>query len=517
MRQHVAKLAPAFFVGGCSLLYNPNNIDKPPADATDAPSIDAEMTADADIDAPPLADADPGMLMVLDVMPKTIYEGQGQFNSRPAIVVIRGHHFVSEGLTVDVSPNTGLTVSEPTVSMNGDYIALTIAVDVDEATDTGTSSLTITVNENGAPSGGVSLPDALSVQYLPQLTTSGAIDTGTLAALYSDVNAGDVTFAGTSRAVVRSVSRIKLGNITANGGAGGTGSAGAAGPGGCAGGGTGATGGCTQNDGGGGGAANTSGGAGGGFGAPGGGGNGGDGGSAGIEHGNPQIVSYGGAAGKTNQSAGGGGGSANILANAGGGGGGGGTVELTAGGDIMVGTISANGGKGGDASALLSAGGGGGGGSGGAVVVRSAVGAVTVAGISAMGGAAGAKAGSGGGGGTGGPGRVRVDVPAGGLPSATPEAHRGPAFVNVPTIVTAKGLAVSMTGSNGDIVDAYVIPDDGAVHTGEPMDVPFTNGTLMFTGILLPGYNQLCVTLEPGTRQHADKLADTCVDVAYLP
>lgn len=517
MRQHVAKLAPALLVGGCSLLYNPNNIGKAPIDATDAPSIDAPMTADADIDAPPLADANPGMLMLLDVMPKVIYEGQGQFNSRPAIVVLRGHHFVGEGLTVDITPSTGLTVSAPTVSMNGDYIALTIAVDVDAATDTGTMPLTITVNENGAPAGGVTLADALSVQYLPQLTTGGTVDTNTLAELYADVNIGDVTFTGTKAAIVRSVSRIKIGNIVANGGAGATGSAGAAGPGGCAGGGSGATGGCTPNDGGGGGAAATSGGAGGGFAAPGGGGNGGDGGTAGVEHGNAQLVSYTGAAGQANQSAGGGGGSANLLANAGGGGGGGGTVELTAGGDIMVGAISANGGNGGNANALLTAGGGGGGGSGGVVVVRSAAGAVAVAGISAMGGAAGAKAGSGGGGGTGGPGRVRVDVASGGLPSANPEAHRGPAFVNVPTIVTSKGLAFSMSGNDGDVVDAFVIPDDGTVHTGEPMDLSFSNGSLMFSGVLLPGYNKFCVTLEPGTRQHADKLADTCVDVAYLP
>jgi hypothetical protein len=112
---------------------------------------------------------------------------------------------------------------------------------------------------------------------------------------------------------------------------------------------------------------------------------------------------------------------------------------------------------------------------------------------------------------------VRVDVASGSLPSSTPELHRGPAFVGVPQIVTMKTLSFQMSGSNGDIVDAYVIPDDNMVHTGEPMDVMFNNGSLMLQGVLLPGYNKFCVTLEPGMRQHADKLADTCVEVAYLP
>lgn len=232
-------------------------------------------------------------------------------------------------------------------------------------------------------------------------------------------------------------------------------------------------------------------------------------------HGEAQVVSF-----AANQGAGGGGGGKGSLSNSGGGGGGGGTVELTAGGDLEVGTIAANGGDGGKGSSLINLGasGGGGGGSGGLVVLRSEAGTVTAGAITATAGvgglAGGANAGAGG---TGGPGRVRVDVAAGSLPSSNPEPHRGPAFVNVPTIVTSKGLAVSMTGSNGDVVDAYVIPDDGMVHTGEPMDLSFASGSLMFTGVLLPGYNKFCVTLEPGTRQHADKLADTCVDVAYLP
>ena len=77
--RHLAKLAPALLVGGCSLIYNPSNINKPPADATDA-----QMTADAAIDAPMLADANPADLVIQQISPATIYEGQGTGGSRPA-------------------------------------------------------------------------------------------------------------------------------------------------------------------------------------------------------------------------------------------------------------------------------------------------------------------------------------------------------------------------------------------------------------------------------------------------
>ncbi|NVB77628.1 MAG: hypothetical protein HOV81_04470, partial [Kofleriaceae bacterium] len=76
MRQHVAKLTPALFlVGGCSLIYNPSNIDKPPVDA---------RGPDVGIDAAPIYDANPGLLAVEDVAPKTLFEGQGEGGSRTA-------------------------------------------------------------------------------------------------------------------------------------------------------------------------------------------------------------------------------------------------------------------------------------------------------------------------------------------------------------------------------------------------------------------------------------------------
>src|SRR5512142_263991 len=124
MRQHLAKLTPVL-LGGCSLIYNPNNIEKPPADASDANTIDVMQMIDARIDAPALADANPAALTVLDASPSVIFEGQGVDNSAQVMLVISGHHFIP-GATVQVSPATDLTVGAPTVSTNGDFIAVPI-------------------------------------------------------------------------------------------------------------------------------------------------------------------------------------------------------------------------------------------------------------------------------------------------------------------------------------------------------------------------------------------------------
>src|SRR6476646_8399601 len=118
MRQHLAKLTPVL-LGGCSLIYNPNNIEKPPADASDANMIDTTQMIDARIDAPALADANPAALTVLDASPG----------------VISGHHFIP-GATVQISPATDLTVGAPTVSANGDFIAVPITATISASTNT---------------------------------------------------------------------------------------------------------------------------------------------------------------------------------------------------------------------------------------------------------------------------------------------------------------------------------------------------------------------------------------------
>jgi hypothetical protein len=503
MRQLLASLVPtALLAGGCSLIYNPSNIDKPPADGS----------VDARIDAPPVFDANPSMLALEDVTPNIIYEGQGQGGSRPALLVIRGHHIVPDGLVVTIAPDTGLTLGAPMASMNGDFIALPITVAIDEAANTGSVPLTISVSQDGGP-GVVMLDNKLSVTYLPQLTASGTINTSTLAPLYSHVNAGNVTFTGTMAATVKSVSSITFGNIAVAGGAGGANSAGGAGPGGCGGAGPADNGGCSGSEGGGTGASTGSGGGGGGgFATKG--SDGAGGAKGGDAHGNAQLVNYELAPPLTsNRSGGGGGGRSSLLANAGGGGGGGGTVELSAGGDIVVGTIDAKGGAGGNASGAVTAAGGGGGGSGGVVVLRSIAGTISATAVQVDGGTAGAAVAGGGAGGAGAPGRTRADVPTGSPPAGM---RRGPAFAaSTPAIVTTDNPMIVMTGTTDDVVDGYLIDMDGVERFGEPMNQVFSNGMLMMTPTLLPGFNTLCFTLRPGTR--GKSLADTCIEMAYLP
>src|SRR5262249_54050143 len=81
MRWLTAMLAPA--LAGCSLIYNPNNL---PNQVIDAPV--------------PVADANDSMLMLLDVQPAVINEGQGDGGSAPALFVIHGHNFVNNNLKV---------------------------------------------------------------------------------------------------------------------------------------------------------------------------------------------------------------------------------------------------------------------------------------------------------------------------------------------------------------------------------------------------------------------------------
>ena len=117
----------------------------------------------------------------------------------------------------------------------------------------------------------------------------------------------------------------------------------------------------------------------------------------------------------------------------------------------------------------------------------------------------------------GGPGRVRIDYAGNAtLPTASPAARRGVSFgATTPTIVTTDNPMLTFSGTTDDIIDAYVIDADDVPHFGEPMNLKFVNGALTMTPTLLPGYNKLCVTLRPGTR--GDNLADSCLELAYLP
>jgi hypothetical protein len=529
MRHHLAKLTPVV-LGGCSLLYNPNNIAKPPVDASDAQMVDAELMADAAIDAPPIIDVDPTMLAVTDAWPGVIYEGQGVDNSAQAMLVIKGQHFAADAM-VTVTPMTDLTLGTPTVSAHHDYIAVPITFAI-SATDTGLVPLTITVNETGATA--KDLPNKVSVQYLKKLTNPTL--TLPLETRYSQVAlTGTPTFAGdlTQPVIIHSVSSItcasngtamfnaKGATATDTGGA-------AAGPGGCSGGDEGAAGGCPSPAvGGGGSTSGGNGGGGGGFGTA---GQSGGGNNGGVAHGSPLVISYAGVTADgsdRNQASGGGGGTADgliLVSGGGGGGGGGGTVEMTAGGDIKCGSIDVTGGKGADGASTLTGGrGGGGGGAGGLVVLRTDRGSITGAAMTVNGGLGGTKAGTGSNGGAGGVGRMRVDTAGTTVPSATPaqSLHRGLSFASsTMPIYTTPSPTVTLLGTPGDVFDMYVVDGAGAPHEGEPKSQTVDGtGMISLQVTLLAGYNRLCATLRPGTRNLTDRysLADTCIELTYLP
>ena len=69
MRQHLAKLAPAVLVGGCSLIYNPNDIDRARIDAP------IDMPQEEVVDMEMRADAMPRDLMITEAFPAAILEG----------------------------------------------------------------------------------------------------------------------------------------------------------------------------------------------------------------------------------------------------------------------------------------------------------------------------------------------------------------------------------------------------------------------------------------------------------
>jgi hypothetical protein len=514
---YLARLAPVVLLGGCSLIYDPSSI-KALADAPPMP--DAFQSADARVDTPIPRDADPTMLAIDSVTPGSINEGAGDGNSRAALIVIHGKN-MDQAATVQVTGATNVSVVSHQVSPDGNWMAVLLkaTVDTTSQTDTGTQALTIAVSEPGAPAPAM-LAGALVLNNLPQFPTGTTIDASTLAPLYSQVMASNVTLTGDSSHPVRleAVSSIAMGTVTVKGADASSNTAGTGGPGGCNGGAVGGTGGCSGFIGGGGGGAGNAGGGGGGNATDAGAGNGTGGGSAGGKHGNDQLVNLvvSNDPSKTNQASGGGGGGGGSLLTAGGaGGGGGGTIQLIAGGDITVTKVVATGGKGGNAGSIAGGAGGGGGGAGGIVIVRSAHGTMSVN-ADASSGAAGAGAGGGGGGGAGGLGRIRIDAPGGTFPTTTPAAHRGPMFATATMqIVTDVNPTITLLGQPMDVIDGYDLDAMSMAHEGEPKNQMFASGTLQLMPAMLDGYNKLCFTLQPGTR--GGDLADTCIEIAYLP
>jgi hypothetical protein len=498
----VAFVAP--LLAGCSLIYNPSNLPDPRA-------IDAAVV-----------DANPCALVIDDVAPKTIDEGQGAGGSAPAVLVLHGNNIVNANLKVELKAKAATTVhlspvTDAVASADHTYAAFTVTAAVDDQLGAVGVPLDIVVTQDAPADGGcmssatATLSGKLSLQGLPELTGKTSINASALEGKYSKVDLATVSFTGSQPAVVHAVSSIDItaahadASMTAAGPGGNTGTTGmgacpTAGGGGDIGKDANLSTVIANGGGGGGGGGSTAGMAG----ATGSNGRGGTGGAAGVKNGSDLMhVLDGNAA-----CAGGGGGLGGtlVLTNPGGaGGGGGGTLVLYAGGDITVPSITAIGGQG---VMPAAGGGGGGGGAGGNVLVRSDGGTLTVSGaIDVHGGAGGDP-----GGGAGAPGRVRWDAPVGSAPSGT--SHRGPSFAPLATrILTTASFSLMVKGTSGDGFTSRVL--DAGGQSRDLGHASFNNSLAVVAPTLQPGFNRVCVTLDGGAQEHPE--ADTCIDVAFLP
>jgi hypothetical protein len=504
MGDHLARLVLlAISLGGCSLLYDPDRL---------APAADARIP-------PVLTRSD---LMLADVAPAVVYEGQGDGGSRAAIVVVRGKNIASDA-TIEITPAMGqATIMRGTPTIASDFSAIavpvTIPVQMTLATDVPLNIRVVQPLDGGATTEST-LVQKLTLRGLPELTSTdlpgGTGNTDQLKDLYSTITlSAPITWSGAKRVQLRAVSSITVDNITASGGSAMTTTPGVGGPGGCAGGPASSAGPC--QGGGGPGATSTTmagGGGGAGFYRAGTMGSGTGAGSAGQRVGDPLIATYEGFSSFTaNKASGGGGGGGTVLGAGGAGGGGGGTVELTAEGDVRAKAIVARGGNGGNKA--LAGGGGGGGGAGGVVMLR-AGGALEVTSIDVTGGNGGTMDIAGG---AGSPGRVRWDVSGGSLQtSVTPqevEPHRGPAFLPLAgPVVTEPRATFTLVGTTNDTFQIYVVDHDGIQHLGATGT--FSNGMSTFEAALQRGYNRVCITVQGGQRGTSE--ADKCTEVAFLP
>ena len=509
-------------VGACSLLFNPDDL---PLLEAGANPIDA--TPDAEI----ILDADPDALALDGLEPSVLVEGRGVGGSYATILVIHGRQLVKNITTVTISahgettPIAGITVDNGRldVSANGRDLAVpvTIAIDVVRGVTTARARLDVTVSQMGA-SGLVKATlstkqptdsPVLELEYLDELTNASPIFvTGQIppgiyrfskveitGGLRPMTNAGPIRIEAVSSISITGVTDFKavLGSSGAGGNAGGSGgvgvAAGAANPGGV---GAGVGGGKSS-------------GGGGGFGSVGAGG-----GAGGLMSGNAVLTNL-----ALNRSSGGGGGVGGVgtaAPNGGNGGAGGGVIELSAGGDLAIGDLTA---IGGDGTAGATNGGGGGGGSGGTILLRAGHGFTTTS-VLATGGLAGGS-------GTvtsymGGDGRVRIDVPTAELTiNSTPASYRGPMLVvDSSLIVRTPTPTFGVVGAKNQFFNYYFTNGQGA-QAGSRRLIG-SNGAAMF---MLPedannkplarGINHFCLLVD-GASSASPPEAMNCFDVVYL-
>lgn len=481
--------AGAVALTGCSLLYNPNNLPSPEVDA--------------------FVPVDPTALSLDGVGPIHLYEGQGTGGSRPAILAITGSNIAADAV-VSLVPAGGQTAA-PAPMLELDHasarraasvVAVPVTVPIDPSRSEGDLQLTVQITQM-TPEGPLTRTLEgvhVIVHSLPELDApiTGAPPPSAGFYAYSRVNVPDgLTFAARAAAppvIIRAVSSIALGDVHVDA-AGQT-----PGPGGAAGGaklksGSGPGGGMpgTLLDGG-----LVSGGSGGGFGQAG--GKGDLGNAGGAATGDELLTRL-----ATNTSSGGGGGGVNP------GGGGGGVIELTAGGTLTIGTLTANGGIGGDGGVLAGAAGGG---SGGAILLRSG-GPAKVAMIQASGGLGGTTTANGG---AGGGGRLRYDVPS--FLDATPAmpvaSRRGVAFLpDIPLITNDSRLEMPVISDVAPDVDFHVYVFDAKDVNTHMTVLTFPTPSVPVRPTLTVGYNRVCVTPPKGDPRVAE--STNCIELAYVP
>ncbi|HEX7835815.1 MAG TPA: hypothetical protein VF469_00050 [Kofleriaceae bacterium] len=484
-------------LAGCSLIYNPNNLPDPRI--IDAAIVDSNACA----------------LQIDSIAPLFINEGQGDGNSLPALLVLHGNNFVNANLKVELKAPDGVTVllepiADAVASADTTYLAFTVTAHVDVKLATSVPlDVIVTQDCMGGQRVSKTLSGLLTLNGLPELTSKTTI--ATLENKYSRVDLANVTFNGSTAAVVRAVSSIAMkavsadANLTAPGPGGNMGSktVGAcptAGGGGGLGGDANLSSVSAEGGGGGGGGGSTPGAAG----ATGSAGRGGAGGASGIRSGSDLMPAL-----EANAACAGGGGGLGgtlILTNPGGaGGGGGGTLALIAGGDISATSISAKGGQG--SGPAGSGGSGGGGGAGGNVLASTENGTLAIASINVPGGTGGSPNG-----GAGGIGHARWDAPDVNTPNGA--TRRGPSFARIPThVFTTSSPAFTVVGTSGDSFSVRVVDQSGSAQ--DSGHVSINGGRAVITPKLAPGFDQVCITLDGGAQEHPE--SDRCISVAYLP
>ena len=480
----------ALVCSGCSLLYNPSNI---------SPVVDA--SPDAEI----ILDADPTQLRLEKVSPTVFYEGRGSDGGRPALLVVHGEQIVP-GAVISISVHGGGTVPiasvGPTeVAANGRMAAAPVVIAVDPTLATGqTIRIDVTVTQPGPSTPIAATIDSASPsEDIPVLSITGldelegqdvSLPTGvheySRVAITGALTASDAA----QPLVIRAQASIAIASASVsaagqgsgpNGNNGGSGGSGVLGAPGLAGAGPG--GGITS-------------GGGGGFAAK-----GADGAAVntgGAASGFAAIPSF-----AANRSSGGAGGNGGLLGAMGGaGGGGGGTIELSAGGTVMVGTLESKGGDGTTAANTQ-----GGGGSGGVILVRSGA-SIQATAIDVAGGV---------GDGIGSVGRIRTDGPN--VPTTTPAAYRGPSLAADTPVIT-RGAAPMLTVFGERLKTfSYFISDENSSNIHGPFDVTTSGASQNSFSLdepLFRGLNTICLLVEQAVLVEEKPEARNCIEVVYL-